>query len=60
MPAKALTIKAIWEPDDVNYTVQHKLQSINDETVYELSGALTEILTGKSDSQTKAVAKDLS
>jgi hypothetical protein len=45
MPAKALTIKAIWEPDDVNYTVQHKLQSIDDETVYELSGALTEVLT---------------
>jgi uncharacterized repeat protein (TIGR02543 family) len=44
----------------VNYTVQHKLQSIDDETVYELSGALTEVLTWKSDSQTKAVAKDLS
>jgi hypothetical protein len=36
MPAEALTIKAIWEPDDVNYTVEHHFQNVEG-TDYVLS-----------------------
>ena len=59
MPAEAWTLNAVWTPDDVNYTVQHKFQNVEG-TGYILSWDLTEILTWKTESQTKAVAKNIS
>ena len=59
MPAEALTIKAIWEPDDVNYTVEHHFQNVEG-TDYVLSWVLTETKQWKTESQTQAVAKNIS
>jgi hypothetical protein len=37
MPAYNMTINAEWRPANVNYTVEHHLQSIDNDELYQLS-----------------------
>ncbi len=53
-----ITLYAIWQPVEVDYTVQHRFQSLDDPTAYgENADYPDETLTGLTGADTEAVAK---